>query len=298
MNIRYINRRDIDVKAWNNVITNSSNALIYAESWYLDITCNEQWGALVLDDYSAVMPLPYNRKLLGYYQISQPQFAQQLGVFSSNEEIDVSIFIVQIPKKFKRMHYALNHGNVVSQTNPKTNLIIDLKASYSEIVSNFSSSLKKRLKKMTDLTLSETSSVTSLIDFYQTQLEDKVQLGREAYKMATDLFTEVLKIGAGKIYVIKDGEEVLAMGMFLFKHKRLINIFGASRSNSNHSNSMSALLARVLEKYSEQDCLFDFEGSEIPGVQQYFKSFGSIEQNYSTYHFNRLPFWLKIVRKN
>ena len=54
--IRYVTRAELDVQLWDNCITNASNGLIYAYSFYLD-TIAKQWDALVLDDYRMVMPL-------------------------------------------------------------------------------------------------------------------------------------------------------------------------------------------------------------------------------------------------
>jgi hypothetical protein len=73
--------KTIDRKKWDDCIANSHNSLLYAYAWYLDIVA-ENWDAIVLGDYDAVMPLPYNRKLFGLKQVYQPFFAQQLGVFS------------------------------------------------------------------------------------------------------------------------------------------------------------------------------------------------------------------------
>src|ERR1700712_3420862 len=52
----------------------------YAEPFYLDRMA-KQWSALVLGDYDAVMPLPWNRKW-GFRYVYNPAFVPQLGIFS------------------------------------------------------------------------------------------------------------------------------------------------------------------------------------------------------------------------
>ena len=78
--IYFVKRNQIDEEKYNNCIATSLQSRMYAYSWYLDIVA-DNWNVLVLDDYEAVMPLPFHKKFLISY-ISQPFFTQQLGVFS------------------------------------------------------------------------------------------------------------------------------------------------------------------------------------------------------------------------
>ncbi|MGZ3950491.1 MAG: hypothetical protein ACXVBZ_03805, partial [Flavisolibacter sp.] len=77
--IYYKRRHEVEIDKWDRCISGSSNGLIYAYSYYLDATA-DNWDALVLNDYQAVMPLPW-RKKFGVFYLYQPSFAAQLGVF-------------------------------------------------------------------------------------------------------------------------------------------------------------------------------------------------------------------------
>lgn len=296
VSIRYVQHMDINFSRWDDAIASARNAMVYAESWFLNATTDDHWDALIEGDYSAVMPLPFNRKLLGYHQIFQPFFTQQLGVFSKSNEIDVQPFIDAIPHKFKRLHYHFNHQNDTNALDTKTNLVVDLNRGYDEIESQFSKSLRKRIRQNEQLQLWEKGDVGELIRFYKEALETKVQLGAAGYALAERLFTEAIQRKAATIYQLIDKGNIIACGIFFHKHGRLINVFAAS--DASNKNAMSVFLARIMEKHSNSDVLFDFEGSEIPGIQQYFKSFGSVEQNYPVLRKNELPFWVKIVRPN
>lgn len=296
MGISYIKHKDIDFARWDTLVAEAANALIYAESWFLEITTKGCWDALILGDYEAVMPLPFNRKLLGYYQLYQPFFTQQLGVFSKNNHIDVQPFIDHLPSKFKRQHYSFNWNNSSTSLSTKTNLVIDLNRPYNEIEAGFSTSLRKRIIKLDHMTLSEAGDVETLVDFYREALEQKVKLGPDGYALGYDVFTAAMDNKSAKLYLLKDGDTIVARGIFFHKHSRLINVFAASDPNSK--NAMSVFLAKIMEANSATKFLFDFEGSEISGIQQYFKSFGAIEQNYPILRSNQLPFWLKLIRPN
>ena len=60
--IKHLLRNQIDSDKWDACITNAPQKLPYGFSWYLDIAC-ENWSALVLNNYAAVMPLPYKKKV-------------------------------------------------------------------------------------------------------------------------------------------------------------------------------------------------------------------------------------------
>lgn len=296
MSVNYVSHKDIDQDRWDVAISNATNPKIYADSWYLNVTTEGQWDAIISDDYTSVMPLPFNKKLFGISQVYRPFFSQQLGVIHSSKAVDIEDFIKHIPSKFKRLHYAFNNANIVEGCTQKTNLILPLKTDYNTVVSNFSSSLRKHIKRSAELQLTETSNVEEVITFYKNHLESKVKLGNKGYDVATKLFAEALERGCAEVYQLTNGDDILASGVFLKKYSRIINVFASSINTKKHRNTMSVLLARVMEKHSESDYIFDFEGSDLKGVKQYFESFGSTEENYPVLHYNKLPYLVKLIR--
>ncbi len=53
--IKYVSHEVIDREKWDKCIDNSTNGLVYAYSWYLDLICDE-WNALIENDYESVFP--------------------------------------------------------------------------------------------------------------------------------------------------------------------------------------------------------------------------------------------------
>ena len=69
---------------WDTFIAASSQRVIYAYSWHLDVV-SPQWQALVLEEggiWKAVMPLPTKQKW-GLNVVKQPFFCQFLGIFTT-----------------------------------------------------------------------------------------------------------------------------------------------------------------------------------------------------------------------
>jgi hypothetical protein len=56
-------------------------------------------------------------------------------------------------------------------------------------------------------------------------------------------------------------------------------------------------MCEILKEFSGRNLLFDFEGSDLPGVKEFYECFGPIDQPYFHYHFNDLPFPLNLVKK-
>jgi uncharacterized protein YlbG (UPF0298 family) len=101
--VHYVKREDLDIEKYNDRIENSIQSRIYAFSWYLDIVA-DNWDVLVLNDYEAVMPVPWKQKYFIKY-VTQPFFCQQLGIFSKEKftkETQEEI-IKMIPKKFVKV---------------------------------------------------------------------------------------------------------------------------------------------------------------------------------------------------
>ncbi|MDB5281233.1 MAG: family N-acetyltransferase, partial [Bacteroidota bacterium] len=105
--LSYVKRGKIDEQKWNALITDSANSLPYGFSWYLDAICT--WDALVLNDYEAVMPLPWLRKF-GFKALYQPYYCQQLGFFSKKELSPAVMvdFIERAMKEFSYLNINLN----------------------------------------------------------------------------------------------------------------------------------------------------------------------------------------------
>src|ERR1044072_6139810 len=147
---QYLEQRSIDRSRWNQCISRSSNGLVYAYSFYLDALA-DSWDALVLNDYEAVMPLPW-RKKYGIRYIYQPLFAAQLGLFGNNLSAQLlDDFFNAIPKKFRYWDFTLNHANVfVLDQYPmqlRSNYVLNLDKDHSSLHSAYRENIRRNIKK-------------------------------------------------------------------------------------------------------------------------------------------------------
>jgi hypothetical protein len=275
--ILYLKRAALDVEKYDLCIENSIQSRIYAFSWYLDIVA-DHWDVLVLNDYEAVMPLPWKKKF-GLKYITQPYFCQQLGIFSK-EEISEEIqrqFIRKIPLKFLKVSLALNSHNLLIGQQIKKNLSVKLNKNYESICKNYSKGRKHAIKvaEKNQLMVAETS-IQSLIDiqkkFYQYEFsEEKLQ----------KLSIQLLHQQKGAILGIFKDEVLLGGALFVFSTKRIVYLFSAFTELGRELQVASFLLNFMLTKNENSQLIFDFEGGNILNMGKFYRSFGAEEEIYA-----------------
>lgn len=290
--IIHLSRAEIDTEKWDSCV--DQYGLPYGYSWYLDISCQGQWNALVLGDYNLVMPLPFNRKLFGLYQVYQPILSQQLGVFGGLSR-SYKDFLSAIPEYYRKVTLPLSDDRYLAKTTFKkrVNLILPVSEDLARLRKGYQKSLRKRIRRAaTTQTVSMVNSdgLAELISTYRRSMESKLAWSNEQYELVKALLQMALRKSKGVIAKVEQNGQTTAIGFFLLGNNRLINLFGASTSIGRETFAMHLLLDQMIA-YAHESGLhyFDFEGSEIPGVANFFRSYGSQEEHYYQYERNSLP---------
>jgi hypothetical protein len=90
--------------------------------------------------------------------------------------------------------------------------------------------------------------------------------------------------------------QLLAIGLFLMDSKRIYNLMNTTTDEGRSKEANHFLLDQVLREFSGSNLLFDFEGSDLPGVKGFYEKFGATNQPYFYYHFNKLPKLLRLLK--
>jgi hypothetical protein len=96
---------------------------------------------------------------------------------------------------------------------------------------------------------------------------------------------------------VVSGKKELTMVMFLKDKFRLYNLMSATMPEGRALFAGHSLYDNVIREFSQTGLILDFEGSELAGVQHFYKSFGAIPQPYTKIHLNRLPLLLKLFKR-
>lgn len=302
--IRYLSHAEIDRLRWDHCISQSVNRLVYGFTWWLD-DVSPGWDALVNDDYTAVMPLTW-RKKAGILYLAQPLFSQQLGIFSTIEPGAETVhdFLAAIPKKFRYADIQLNWMNSSLHAGEtffhRTNFTINLSRSYSEIESTYRRNCRRNIQKAENagFRAGTIAHVSDFIDFIGHNLENKV------HNITTGMLPTMHSITGASIargiaelkgvYNVKD--ELMAAGWFVYDSNRCIFIVCASSPAGKANQAMYYLVDQVLRDNAGKLEIFDFTGSNIPGIAYFNAGFGAEKSTYPAIKINRLPWYLRMVK--
>ncbi len=292
--IRYLPEEEIDSGKWDACIRESSPSLLYAYTWYLDVVCSH-WAGLVLNDYEAVMPLPYTRKL-GLTFGLQPLFCQQLGVFSKgvlDEEL-LKRFLAAIPPSFLLVNYQLNYRcrQVAGDYPLKNNYVLDLMPDHKTLHTRYHLSLRRGLKKSakSSCQILEGVDVASMLDLIRYQnTEKKMGLNEKALKTLEKLIhTATAKGVLISVGYYSPVNHLCSVGIFLADRQRIYYLIGASDKMGREYFGMGRVMDHIIQKYSGMGMTLDFEGSEIEGIARFFSHFGAQNNPYPVFLKNRL----------
>lgn len=275
--IQYVKRKDLNIDKYDACIQNARNSRIYALSNYLDIVA-DNWDALVLNDYEAAMPLPWRSKYFLKY-IYPPCWTQQLGVFSTNTINSnlVDAFIKAIPEKFvkKTIQFNSECKNSLPLTD-RINYTLSLNQEYNNLLKSYRKDRRDRLKKFKklDLKISIETDVSKLIELFKINYHGKVSLNELDYQKLEKL-SLLQKLNPLILKIYNSNNELISGSLFFKDHHRIYYLFSANNTEGNKVQGNTAILDYIIQKYAETNYILDFEGSMIPGIASFFKSFGS-----------------------
>ncbi len=311
--LHYRESESIDRQAWDACI-DGARSVPYGLSWYLDGVC-EHWGGLVLDDYRAVFPLPW-KKRLGMRWVYPPFFCQQLGLFAPKETLvkgrkatsappELAECLKAIPSDFVKVDLAVQF-NSEALNGPwrgaeKTNYLLALDDEPEVLRSRYDSNTSRNLKKAlkAGLQCDEQMDPEALSALIRREQGPKIDVLREAdYARIAPLMQAAQSRNRGRMIRVYDPaspEQTLAAAFFVLGPRGPLYLFGTSTIPGRQKGAMVWLFDRIVVENAPSKGLFlDFEGSSIPGLARFYQGFGSVREPYQTLHMRRFPLNFKV----
>ena len=298
--IRFLNHEDIDTDKWDHCLANSPNALVYAQSWYLDKVC-DRWDALIFGDYQYVMPLTH-RKKLGIAYLYQPTYCQQLGIFPTPTKAISRQFMEEVNRIFPFAEVNLNAMQLPvegdGEYEERHNYLLSLQDRYEVIAENYSKHTRRKLKKASkiDLSLVRSIPVEEYFRFKKKYLN--VNQSDAVLQRLRNIMAFALSHNSGQIYGVYSPENQLCASVFFIKYKHRVTYLNAVTSPEGKDlQAMFFLIDQFVRENAGKNYLLDFEGSVIPGVARLYEGFGATPEKYFRYRYNNLPWWIKWLKK-
>ena len=289
--LKILRRREVDEQKWNALINSSVQSLPYAFSWYLDAVA-DNWDSVVLNNYEAAMPLVWLRKF-GVKCLYQPYYCQQLGIFS-RENLNAQQIkeFISVAQKFPYVNINLNSSAAIIagefKFSKKKNLLLHLNTEYTLLKKNYSENHRRNIAKAekNKLKFSEGMELKQFQKFYLENINrEKENFKTQHEKIFKTLTKTLIKNGIGKFFaVVNENGNPEAASVLLFHQNRIINIINTSSAEGKRNGSSHLLFDKIIEKFSDTENVFDFEGSSIVGIARFYEGFGAHEETFCNYH--------------
>lgn len=297
--IRFLKREELDILKYDELISNSQAVSIYCYSWYLDAV-SDCWGALVKNDYEALLPIVYTVKI-GQKIIYQPFFTREIGLFSKSNDEEVNLFLDSIPSSFKKIDIGLNIKTEFNNFNrvEVVNQELSLESSYESIYKEYSTNTKRLIKKAikANCLIKESNDVDSFISFFKLNTGERVSYSDYNYNNLRKLITALLINKKGKLFEVVVDEVVVAQAVYLIQEHRVTYLKGSTDTNGKKNGAMFLLMDHLIKQYAAQAMTFDFGGSKIESIATFYKKFGAKDRAYYNYSKNEHSWMLKKGKK-
>ncbi|RRB02378.1 hypothetical protein [Larkinella rosea] len=323
MTIRYLDRANINPVLWDDCVGVSAQRLIYAFSWYLDALTTgagaPYWGGVVAEDrgrYVAVMPVVYQKKY-GIRYVYQPDYCQQLGIFS-RDTFDLpsasAVFFRQLTHTFKWIvSYRFNETNETELQFPDSfsvikrhNHVLPLDKPYVDLFRNYAMDRKINLNRArnTDWVVEEKPDIRPLIHLHRKHNEEKavggINLDLTIYDRFANAVDALQNRGLARIWLARkpDSETAEAGGLFVLDRDRIIYLFNGASTSGRKQQARLWMINRLIEEFAGQPMAFDFESPAVgaESVKAYYQSFGAEEKPYSEISYDHLPGFITYAR--
>lgn len=279
MDIRFVQRDEIDKVKWNSCVHYSNNGNFFGYIWYLD-TIAKEWDALVEGDYESVFPLITRTKYWKVKELYQPDLIRDITIYSINvlSEARITAFLNAIPKDLKYINIRVDEQliipdpfNFTSKTLNNQQLLLN--ASYDELAARFSPTLVQALEKSRLANLIPTTSIKpeQIVDFYKAHTPNRKNLERRYHGYLRIMYNVLHRgMGFGSGVQNKNGE-LLAVSFYIYSHSRVYNLLSAVSPKGKQVAADAQLFDTLLKTHAGKMLVLDFNSPSIG------KEFGAIE---------------------
>lgn len=314
MKISLIPSKDIDKTEWDNFVSNTPQANLYGQSWYLDLAGSNWWGCFFKSNHQLVAVMPFfTRKKFLVTTIYQPVICQQLGIYSIPDCPDLSAALKQLLdswlQNYKVIEYKFNfHNNELIKATLKNSFTkkyvthhLPLNKDFSDLLTDFSKNHRRNIKKAFKNGLSvnvEQDSIKPVIDIFKSEKKQAFGNLLEKYcEYVQRLYSYCLSHNKGILYTVCDSSGTLVAGaFFIFYKNQIVYLFGANSPEGKDKGAMAFLFEHLIKSYSNSPFVLDFEGSMVPSIARFFKGFGAEEISFFAIMVNKFYFFEQIKK--
>lgn len=271
--IRRLKYNEIDFDKYSQCLETSAQRKYSATKEFLDITSDKKWELLVYHDYEAVMPVPYVFKSK-IKIVHNPMLCQQLGIFSREDNVDINeAFLCFLKKNYLIRIYSFNEFNrFKTSLKPKNNFLI-LPDEYESVYAKYSPKRKRKLRlEEAIIKNSEIKEITF------EQAEDFIRqnfLGADKDEDVDSfilIFKKMFEKGCLNFLAFYLDRKIINI-IVTYTDEFTVALLGTFNDKEFVKLSGASVLIDTCIKKNIETKIFDFEGSDLPNVEEFFRGF-------------------------
>ncbi len=297
MALRRVKYQDIDKQKWDQLQSGAHQNNMFCKSWYLDI-CAEEWDALIWGEYEAGFPLPTSTKA-GVTFLYLPFFVRQLNILGQSDADKWDELLFFLKREFKRVDISIS-GEAKNNLPTLAHQQLDLTSGYDTIKSSYSNNAKRLIKKCAaqEIKVNDEASPAELIEYFKRETGKKIKkLQEEQYVILQRLMEHCLSKKIGRCVSVELEGELLGSAFFMEHEDRVTFLKSYSSEKGKKLGASYYLMDHAIQHYAANFSTFDFGGSKVESVAQFYKKFGAIDAFYLHLSFDNSPAYHKLIRE-
>lgn len=263
---------------------------VFEESWWLDIVAQGNWEEIVSRDKNgniqARIAYVHNNK-----KVYMPPFTQTLGIwmcedlkkdYGTQKKIICELF--ECINRYKKVciHLAPENEYVLPfrwmgyDIFPRFTYRISGLEDSDKLYEGFNKTAKKNIKSARNkVYINYETDVDVLLMLLDKTFEAQNRTNPMSKKIIHSIVETCEKNGHGKYIDARDRDgNVHSVAYFVCDEKVWYYLFGASDPQYRSSGAQSLVLWEAMQMAGRQTSIFDFEGSMIEGIENFFRQFG------------------------
>jgi len=281
-----------------------ANLPIFSKPWWLDSVCGiDDWDVAIVEIQNKIiasMPYYYTKKSF-FFSINMPPLTQVMGPYIKYPQEQKSYKKLSFDKKvmnelmsqfpkFHAFHQRFNftatnwlpfYWNGYKQSTRYTYVIENL-SNINGVINNFSSAKKKNIKRSEKLL--EIKYDLTAEEFYANH---KMTLSKQGMDItySFSVFKKIYVNGYNKdsaktIYAVDKDNNIHGALFIIWDRNTAYDLISTIDPDFRNSGSASLLVLEAIKLASTKTKKFDFEGSMIENVENSFRQFGAVQQQY------------------
>lgn len=290
---------------------------IFMQDWWMDVVCGEEnWQPILVEnrvgELQAAMTCYFHKKL-GMKMIIPANLTPFSGIWFrpkqqamkshsiAEREIELTQQLIEqlpnLPLIIFQTHFSFQnwlsfYWRGFQQTTRYTYILEDL-SNLDSIFDNFKGNIRTDIKKAERIvSITKSSNCNIFYDFINEALTQKGVKLPFSKDTLLALDKTLMEKEARQIYWAKDENNNLHAAIYSVwdKQTTYLLLTGVNRQFSN-SSALSLLIWEAIKDASNRSQSFDFEGSMLPKIEPFFRSFGAERKSYYRISKAKNRFW-------